>query len=44
VVYQHNHGRHLDPWEVTYLVCHLKDNLEGAEAILEHYSISEADY
>jgi hypothetical protein len=43
VVYQHSRGRYPDRWEATYLVCRPEDDLRGAEAFSEHYSISERD-
>jgi hypothetical protein len=43
VVYQHSRGRYPDRWEATCLVRRPEDDLGGAEAFLEHYSISERD-
>jgi hypothetical protein len=43
VVYQHSRGRYPDRWEATCLVRHPEDDLRGAEAFSEHYSISERD-
>jgi hypothetical protein len=43
VVYQHSRGRYPDRWEATCLVCRPEDDLRGAEAFSEHYSISERD-
>jgi hypothetical protein len=43
VVYQHSHGLYLDQWEATCLVRRLVNDLRGAEAYLEHYSITERD-
>jgi hypothetical protein len=43
VVYQHSRGRYSDRWEATFLVRCPEDDLRGAEAFLEHYSISERD-
>jgi hypothetical protein len=43
VVYQHRRGLYLDQWEATCLVRHPDDDLRGAEAFLEHYSITERD-
>jgi hypothetical protein len=43
VVYQHRHGLYLDQWEATCLVRRPDDDLQGAEAISEHYSITERD-
>jgi hypothetical protein len=43
VVYQHSRGRYPDRWEATCLVRRPEDDLRGAEAVLEHYSISERD-
>jgi hypothetical protein len=43
VVYQHRHGLYLDQWEATCLVRHLENDLQGAEAFSEHYSITERD-
>jgi hypothetical protein len=34
---------HLDEWETTCLVRCPDDDLRGAEAFLEHYSITERD-
>jgi hypothetical protein len=43
VVYQHNRGLYPDQWEATCLVRRLDDDLQGAEAFSEHYSITERD-
>jgi hypothetical protein len=43
VVYQHLRGLYLDQWEATCLVRRPDDDLRGAEAFLEHYSITERD-
>jgi hypothetical protein len=43
VVYQHHHGLYPDQWEATCLVRRPDDDLQGAEAFLEHYSITERD-
>jgi hypothetical protein len=43
VVYQHSHGRYPNRWEATCLVRRPEDDLRGAEAVSEHYSISERD-
>jgi hypothetical protein len=43
VVYQHSRGRYPDRWEATCLVLRPEDDLRGAEAVSEHYSISERD-
>jgi hypothetical protein len=43
VVYQHRRGLYSDQWEATCLVHHPDDDLRGAEAFLEHYSITERD-
>jgi hypothetical protein len=43
VVYQHRRGLYPDQWEATCLVCHPDDDLWGAEAFSEHYSITERD-
>jgi hypothetical protein len=43
VVYQHSRRRYPDRWEATCLVRHPEDDLRGAEAFSEHYSISERD-
>jgi hypothetical protein len=43
VVYQHRRGLYLDQWEATCLVHRPDDDLQGAEAFLEHYSINERD-
>jgi hypothetical protein len=43
VVYQHRCGLYLDQWEATCLVRRLDDDLRGAEAFSEHYSITERD-
>jgi hypothetical protein len=43
IVYQHRRGLYLDQWEATCLVRRPDDDLRGAEAFLEHYSITERD-
>jgi hypothetical protein len=43
VVYQHHRGLYPDQWEATCLVHRPDDDLRGAEAFLEHYSITERD-
>jgi hypothetical protein len=43
VVYQHRHRLYPDQWEATCLVRRPDDDLRGAEAFLEHYSITERD-
>jgi hypothetical protein len=43
VVYQHRRGLYPDQWEATCLVCCSDDDLRGAEAFSEHYSITERD-
>jgi hypothetical protein len=43
VVYQHSHGLYPNQWEATCLVRHPDDDLHGAEAYSEHYSITERD-
>jgi hypothetical protein len=43
VVYQHRRELYLDQWEATCLVRRLDDDLRGAEAFSEHYSITERD-
>jgi hypothetical protein len=43
VVYQHRRGLYLDQWEATCLVRRPHDDLRGAEAFSEHYSITERD-
>jgi hypothetical protein len=43
VVYQHRRGLYLDQWDATCLVCRLDNDLWGAEAFSEHYSITERD-
>jgi hypothetical protein len=43
VVYQHRHGLYPDQWEATCLVHRPNDDLWGAEAFSEHYSITERD-
>jgi hypothetical protein len=43
VVYQHHRGLYPDQWEATCLVRRPDDDLQGAEAFLEHYSITERD-
>jgi hypothetical protein len=43
LVYQHHRGLYPDQWEATCLVRRPDDDLRGAEAFLEHYSITERD-
>jgi hypothetical protein len=43
LVYQHHRGLYPDQWEATCLVRRPDDDLRGAEAFAEHYSISERD-
>jgi hypothetical protein len=43
VVYQHRRGLYPDQWEATCLVRRPDDDLRGAEAFLEHYSITKRD-
>jgi hypothetical protein len=43
VVYQHHRGLYLDQWDATCLVRRPDDDLQGAEAFSEHYSITERD-
>jgi hypothetical protein len=43
VVYQHRRRLYLDQWEATCLVRRPDDDLQGAEAFSEHYSITERD-
>jgi hypothetical protein len=43
VVYQHRRGLYPDQWEATCLVRRPDNDLRGAEAFLEHYSITERD-
>jgi hypothetical protein len=43
VVYQHRLGLYPDQWEATFLVRRPDDDLRGAEAFSEHYSITERD-
>jgi hypothetical protein len=43
VVYQHHCGLYPDQWEATCLVRRPDDDLQGAEAFSEHYSIAERD-
>jgi hypothetical protein len=43
VVYQHHRGLYPDQWEATCLVRRLDDDLWGAEAFSEHYSITKRD-
>jgi isopentenyldiphosphate isomerase len=43
VVYQHCRELYPDQWEATCLVRRLDDELQGAEAFSEHYSITERD-
>jgi hypothetical protein len=43
VVYQHRRGLYSDQWESTCLVRCPDDDLRGAEAFSEHYSITERD-
>jgi hypothetical protein len=43
VVYKHRRGLYPDQWEATCLVHRPDDDLRGAEAFSEHYSITERD-
>jgi hypothetical protein len=43
VVYQHHRGLYPDQWEATCLVRRLDNDLRGAEAFSEHYSITDRD-
>jgi hypothetical protein len=43
VVYQHHHGLYPDQWEATCLVHHPDNDLWGAKAFSEHYSITKRD-
>jgi hypothetical protein len=43
VVYQHRRGLYPDQWEATCLVRRPNDDLRGAEAFSEHYSITKRD-
>jgi hypothetical protein len=43
VVYQHRHGLYPDQWEATCLVRRPDNDLQGAEAFSEQYSITERD-
>jgi hypothetical protein len=43
VVFQHSREVYPDRWEVTCLVRHPENSLQGAEVSSEHYSISERD-
>jgi hypothetical protein len=43
VVYQHRRGLYPDQWEATCLVRRPDNDLWGAEAFSEHYSITERD-
>jgi hypothetical protein len=43
VVYQHRRGLYPDQWEATCLVRRPDDDLQGADAFSEHYSITERD-
>jgi hypothetical protein len=43
VVHQHHRGLYPDQWEATCLVRRLDNDLRGAEAFSEHYSIIERD-
>jgi hypothetical protein len=43
VVYQHRRGLYPNQWEATCLVRRPDDDLRGAEAFSEHYSITERD-
>jgi hypothetical protein len=43
VVYQHHRGLYPDQWEATCLVRRPDDDLRGAEAFSEHYSITKRD-
>jgi hypothetical protein len=43
IVYQHRRGLYPDQWEATCLVRRPDNDLRGAEAFSEHYSITERD-
>jgi hypothetical protein len=43
VVYQHRLGLYPDQWEATCLVRRPDNDLRGAEAFSEHYSITKRD-
>jgi hypothetical protein len=43
VDYRHHRGLYSDQWEATCLVHCPNDDLRGAEAFLEHYSLTEQD-
>jgi hypothetical protein len=43
VVYQHRRGLYPDQWEATCLVRRPDDDLRGAKAFSEHYSITKRD-
>jgi hypothetical protein len=43
VVYEHSRGLYPDQWEATCLVRHSDNDLRGAEAFSEDYSITERD-
>jgi hypothetical protein len=43
VVYQHRRGLYPDQWEATCLVRRPNNDLRGAEAFSEHYSITKRD-
>jgi hypothetical protein len=43
VVYQHCRMLYSDQWEASCLVCRPDNDLQGAEAFSEHYSITERD-
>jgi hypothetical protein len=43
VVYHHRHGLYPDQWEATCLVRRPDNDLRGAEAFSEHYSITKRD-
>jgi hypothetical protein len=43
LVYQHHRGLYSDQWKATCLVHRPNDDLRGAEAFSEHYSITERD-
>jgi hypothetical protein len=43
VVFQHRRGLYPDQWEATCLGSHPDNDLRGAEAFSEHYSITKRD-
>jgi hypothetical protein len=43
VVYHHHRGLYPDQWEATCLVRRPDNDLRSAEALSEHYSITERD-